>query len=81
MTEAEIKRMRVCFSVAAVWNGWSAEERDEISAEIAAAIKARDEEILRLWAAWLEDMSGLKQITDLVRAAEQRIKAAKKGKA
>ena len=51
MTGTEINRMRRCFRVAAVWEGWSIAEREEISNEIRLAIDASDPEILACWAA------------------------------
>lgn len=74
----DLARMRLCFKVAAVWCGWSEAEQAEISAEIRAAVDARDPEMLAFWAAWLEDMSGLEHITALCRAAEARIKESKR---
>lgn len=75
MKPEEIDRMRTCFSVAAVWEGWSPEEQAEIGAEIRAAIDSGDEEVIKYWQAWLEDMSCLERMTDLCRAAEARIRA------
>ena len=75
MTGTEINRMRRCFRVAAVWEGWSIADREEISNEIRLAIDASDPEILACWAAWLEDMSCLQRMGELCRAAEMRIKA------
>lgn len=71
----ELQRMRTCFKVAAVWEGWTAEEQEEISAAIRAALDAGDPEILACWRDWLEDMSGLARMAALCRAAEARIKA------
>lgn len=71
----ELQRMRTCFKVAGVWEGWTAEDQEEISAAIRADLDAGDPEILACWQAWLEDMSGLERMTALCRVAEARIKA------
>lgn len=78
MSPAETARMRRCFKVAAVWEGWTADDQAEISAAIRAALDAGEPEILACWQAWLEDMSGLDRMTTLCRAAEARIKAERK---
>lgn len=73
MRQAALERMRLCFAVTAEWEGWDEQTRAEAAAEIRAAFDADDEEMLQLWAAWLEDMSGLDRMAALCRAAEARI--------
>jgi hypothetical protein len=70
--------MRNCFSVATTWCGWNEAEQAEIGAEIRAAIDSGDEALMTYWRDWLEDMSGLERMTALCRAAEARIKEARR---
>lgn len=77
MTAAEVARMRTCFAVAAVWEGWTPEEQAEIAAEIRQALDSGDPEIIQYWQAWLEEMSCLERLGELCRAAERRIKEIK----
>lgn len=75
MTEAEMNRMRKCFNVAAIWEGWTEQDQAEIGVVIREALDVGDPEIIACWQAWLEDMSGLERMGALCRAAEARIKA------
>lgn len=72
----DLNRMRRCFLVAAVWNGWTEADQAEFGAAIKAAVDAGDTEALAWWADFLEQASGLAYLTALCRATEARIKAA-----
>jgi hypothetical protein len=70
-----LNRMRLTFSVAAHWLGWSAEDQTEFGESNRAALDTGNAELLEWWAAYLEQASGLKRLTEQCRAAEARIRA------